>query len=545
MRDSSQSGGESGAGTQSGADARGADQVEPRHRHLGLALAVIGTAQLMVVLDASIVNVALPSIQRALHFSKGNLIWVVDGYTLAFGGLLLLGGRTGDLFGRRRMFTIGITVFTAASFLGGLATTEWWLIAARVIQGMGGAIAAPTALSLIASTFPEGAPRNRAMGVYSAMSGAGGAIGVLAGGVLTDLVSWRWVLFVNVPIGLLVLFATPRVLGETETKAGRLDLPGALTATGGMTALVYGLIHASETSWSSTWTVAPLIAGVVLLAGFLVLESRSTHALLPLDLFRTRNRSAAYGAMLAIGTAMFSMFFFLTLFIQDVLGYSPLRAGLSYLPFTVAVIVTATAVSKLVARTGVKLPLMIGTLLAAGGMFWFSRVTIHTTYWGGVVWPMLLVATGMAMCFVPLTLTAVAGVRRDQGGIASALLNSGQQVGGSLGLAALGTIAATVTRNQAGAVVAKFGPGVASLLGFEPIAPGTHVHAAVRAAIDDAFVRGYTAAFAVGSAIMVGAFLIVAIALQHHRIARRGAVATSTAGIGEPIAVESPAPALG
>lgn len=489
----------------------------PAQARLGLALAIIGAAQLMVVLDASIINVALPSIQRALNFSRGNLIWVVDGYTLAFGGLLLLGGRTGDLFGRRKMFMIGIGLFTLASFVGGLATTEGWLIAARVVQGTAGAIAAPTALSLIASTFPEGPPRNRAMGVYAAMSGAGAAVGVLAGGVLTDYLSWRWVLFVNVPIGLLVLFGTRTVLSETETSKGGLDLPGALLATGGMASLVYGLIHASETAWSATWTIVPLIAGALLLVAFVLLEARTRHPLMPLELFKTRNRSAAYGTMLAIGTAMFAMFFFLTLFIQDVLGYSPLRAGMAFLPFTIVVIVFAIAVSKVVGRIGPKPPLMIGTLLGAGGMFWMSKVSVGTTYLTGLLPSMVLVAAGLALCFVPLTLTAVAGVRRDQAGIASALLNSGQQVGGSLGLAALGTIAATATRNQATSVIAHLGGHVAGQFGFSPLPPSAHVPSAVRVAVDGAFVHGYTTAFEVGSLILLLAFVIVATLLRDPR----------------------------
>jgi EmrB/QacA subfamily drug resistance transporter len=497
-------------------DAPETQAERPPQAHLGLALLIISAAQLMVVLDASIVNVALPSIQRDLHFSRGNLIWVVDAYTLAFGGFLLLGGRTGDLFGRRRMFMIGIGAFTLASFIGGLATTEGWLIGARVMQGTAGAIAAPTALALIASTFPEGGPRNRAMGVYAAMSGAGAAVGVLAGGVLTDYLSWRWVFFVNIPIGILVVFGTWRVLGETERLKGGLDLPGAFLATGGMTAIVYGLIHASETSWGSTWTIVSLVGGAILLIAFVLFEARTRHPLMPLSLFRVRNRSAAYGTMLAIGTAMFAMFFFLTLFIQDVLGYSPLRAGLAFLPFTIVIIVTALTVSRVVGRSGTKPPLMIGTLLASGGMFWMSKVSVDTTYWTGLLPSMVLVAAGLAMCFVPLTLTVLAGVRRDQAGIASALLNSGQQVGGSLGLAALGTIAATATRNQATSVIASLGH-LAGQFSLEPIPPGTHIPEAVRVAIDSAFVHGYTTAFAVGSLILLLAFAIVTTLMRNTR----------------------------
>ncbi|HMK98745.1 MAG TPA: MFS transporter, partial [Acidimicrobiales bacterium] len=267
-------------------------------------------------------NVALPSIQRALHFSAANLIWVVNGYTLAFGGLLLLGGRTGDLFGRRRMFVVGVGLFTLSSLAGGLAINQSWLLAARVLQGIGGAIAAPAALALIANTFPEGAARNRAMGVYAALSGAGAAVGVLLGGAITSALGWRWVLFVNVPIGIAVVAVTPLLLAETQTLRGRLDLPGAAISTAGMTLLVYGFIHAAATAWTDTLTLGALVGGGVLLLLFVQLEVRAPHALMPLPLFRSRNRSVVYGTVLAVGMAIFSMFYFGTLYMQDILGYS-------------------------------------------------------------------------------------------------------------------------------------------------------------------------------------------------------------------------------
>jgi len=479
-------------------------------KHLRLALVVISAAQLMVVLDASIVNVALPSIQRALHFGAANLVWVINGYTLTFGGLLLLGGRTGDLFGKRRMFIIGVGLFTLASLLGGLATTEGWLIGARMLQGAGGAIMAPTALSLIASTFPEGQARNRAMGVYAAMSGAGGAIGVLLGGVLTDTLSWRWVLFVNVPIGLALVLGAPRAFEETETRAGRLDLPGAVLATSGMSLVVFGLIHAASTSWSDGLTMATLAAGVVLLVAFILTEARSPHALLPLRLFRNRNRATAYGMMLALATAMFSMFYFLTLFFQEVLGFSPLRAGLSYLPFTAAIIITATVVSRVVGRTGPKVPMMIGTTLGTTGLLWFSFNSASATYWGNVLAPMVLLACGMAMNFVPLTLTAVRGVGPQEQGIASALLNSGQQIGGSLGLAVLGTIAIDVTRGKLDAL----GPTGAHFVGSAPPPHSAHLPPVLHHAIYSAFMSGYTTAFRVGAGLMFLAFLLASFVIR-------------------------------
>ncbi len=484
------------------------DQQAPEHRNLGVALVVIATAQLMVVLDASIVNVALPSIQRALHFSSANLEWVVNAYTLAFGGLLLLGGRTGDLFGRRRMFMIGIGLFAGASLLGGFATSEAWLITARACQGVGGAIAAPTALALIASTFPEGPPRNRAMGVYAAMSGAGAAIGVLLGGILTDAISWRWVLFVNVPIGLFVLILAPRVLGETEARPGRLDLPGALSVTAGMTLLVYGLIHAAGGhGWGTPATVIPLVVGGLLLVVFVFIEARAADPLMPLDIFSNRNRNGAYGIMLAMGTAMFAMFFFLTLFLQNVLGFSPLRAGFSYLPFALTIMIVAGLASQLVGRTGPRVPLMIGTLLAASGLFYFAQLGPSSSYFTDVLPGMLLAASGMALCFVPLTLAAVSGIRRDEAGIASALLNSGQQVGGSLGLAVLGTIAATVTHND---LTTAFGDRAARFANGSPAGAST----GVRETVATAYTNGFTTAFTVGAVIMLVAFLLAVIVVR-------------------------------
>ena len=479
-------------------------------RHPGLALVVISLTQLIVVLDAAIVNVALPSMQRALHFSEANLIWVINGYTLAFGGLLLLGGRTGDLFGRRRMFLIGVGLFTAASFLGGLATSEAWLIGARVLQGVGGAIAAPTALALIASTFPEGASRNRAMGVYAAMSGGGAAIGVLLGGALTSTLGWRWVLFVNVPIGLVIVAATPFVIAETETRQGRMDIPGALTSTAGMTLLVYGLIHAATTSWRTLVTVTTITVGCVLLALFVAIEARSRHALMPLHLFRSRNRTAVYGITLAIGLSMFAITYFLTLFMQDVLGYGPMKAGVAYLPFALVIVIAAGATSRVVSRLGIKVPLVLGTALGALGLLWFAQVTPNSSYAASLLGPMLVTGAGVAMCFVPLTLGAVSGVHTDEQGIASALLNSGQQVGGSLGLAVLGTIAVATTRNEISSFLAGLGPRAAAAaryIGSAPPSNSAPVPPLIHHGIASAFVAGYTTAFAIGSGILAAAFL--------------------------------------
>ncbi|MGH9077238.1 MAG: MFS transporter [Acidimicrobiales bacterium] len=463
------------------------DGTNPR---LGLALVVISAAQLMVVLDATIVNVALPSIHRALHFSIADLVWVTTAYSLTFGGLLLFGGRTGDLYGRRRMFMVGIGLFAVASLLGGLATTSIWLVLARALQGVGGAIAAPTALSLITTNFPEGKPRNRAMGVYAAMAGAGSAVGLLAGGVLTDIASWRWVLFVNVPIAALVLFLTPRALRESEPGSGRLDVPGALTATAGMALLVYGLINAATHSWASASTVATLAVAAVLLVSFVVIERRTPHALMPLRIFSKRDRSASYLVMLFVAAALFAMFFFLTQYLQNVKGYSPLKTGLAFLPLSGLIGIGAQTASALVGRIGVRPLLLVGTAGATTGLGWLSQISVSTTYLGLIV-PLGILALGMGLAFVPLTLTAVQGVSRGEAGLASALLNSGQQVGGAIGLSVLSTVAVTATRSKLAAVHGQGAHGMKVAL--------TH---------------GYADAFGVGAALALTAFLVVAAGIR-------------------------------
>ena len=415
-------------------------------RRLGLALAVIATAQLMVVLDSTIVNNALPHIQDALHFSGSSLEWVVNGYTLAFGGLLLLGGRSGDLLGRRRIFIFGIVLFSVASLLGGLAASQAWLLAARALQGVGAAFAAPTALSLIAVTFPEGAPRNRAMAVYAAMSIAGGSVGLIASGLLVNYANWRWVLFVNVPIGALVALLAPRVLNESQRRPGHFDLPGAVTSSLGLAALVYGLSNAATTSngvshWGDTKVIASLAAAVALLAAFAVIEARTSHPLLPVRVLRSRDRSGAYLIALCVGTAMFGMFFFLTLFLQDVWGYSALRSGLAYLPIMATVMAMSAVAAQLVPRVGARPLLIAGSAIAAGGLFWLSRLTEHSSYAGGMLGPMMVTAAGIGLIFVPMSLVSLTKVADGDAGVASSLLNAGQQVGGSIGLAVLGTVA--------------------------------------------------------------------------------------------------------
>src|SRR5499433_1087726 len=392
--------------------APGAAAAAAASPRLGLALLIIATAQLMVVLDATIVNVALPHIQRALSFSGSGLEWVVNAYALTFGGLLLLGGRAGDLLGRRKMFIAGLLLFSAASLAGGFATSPAFLLAARAVQGAGGALVAPAALSLITTTFPEGPPRTRAFGVYAAMSIAGGAIGLIGGGLLTTYASWRWVLFVNVPIGAAVALAAPRVLAETPRRRGAFDLPGAITGTGGIAALVYGLISAATSPngvshWGDAKVVAALAAAAVLLAAFAVIETRSRQALLPVRLLRDRTRTGAYLSYGGVGIFIFGMFFFLTVFMQAVWEYSPLRTGLAYLPFTAALFLGAGAVAQLVPKIGARPLLLAGSAAAAGGLYWLSRISEHDSYASAVLGPTMVIGAGAALLFVTLSLVAL------------------------------------------------------------------------------------------------------------------------------------------
>jgi EmrB/QacA subfamily drug resistance transporter len=427
-----------------------------RGHHPGIALTIIAASQLMVVLDATIVNIALPSIQQALHFSTTSLSWVLNAYTLTFGGLLLLGGRAGDILGRRRVFIFGIALFTLASFLGGLATSSTWLLAARALQGVGGAIASPTALSLITTNFPEGRERNRAFGVFAAVSVSGAAIGMLAGGILTSWLSWRWVLFVNVPIGLALALVARQYITESERQPGRFDLGGALTSTAGMAALVYGFIRAAQSGWTDGLTVVSFVAAVVLLSIFFLIETRTSQPITPLHMFRDRNRAGSYGMMLALSAAMFGMFFFMTLFVQDVLGYSPLRAGVAFLPITGALVLASQFAARSLPALGPRRLMTAGAVLAVAGLGWLSQISVGSGYLDGILGPMMLFGAGMGSLFVPLTIVAVSGVERREAGAASSLLNVAQQVGGSLGLSILVTVFGTASRNEATQQVGRF-----------------------------------------------------------------------------------------
>jgi len=458
--------------------------------HLGLALIVIATAQLMIVLDATIVNVALPHIQRSLGFSGAGLEWIITAYALSFGSLLLLGGRLGDIYGRRRIFIAGIAIFSVGSLLGGFATTQWWLLGARVLQGSGAALAAPTALALIATTFPMGPPRTRALGVYAGMSGAGGAVGLLLGGILTSYVSWRWVFFVNVPIGVAVLVMAPVALVTSARLKSRLDIPGVVTSTAGLALLVYGLTHAAAGSngishWGEWQTTATLAAAAVLLVSFVAIELRSSHPELPLHLLRSRRRSGAYVISLLLGTALFAVFFFLTIYVQTIWGYSPIKAGLAWLPFPIVIIVVSTLVARVLAvRVGVRPLVLAGPLLASAGFLYLSHLNPHGSYLVNLLPGQLLVSVGMGLLFVPITVMVVSHLRDDEAGAASGLFNVGQQIGGSIGLAAIGTIAWTA---------------VAASVKTQTVAAAAAAHAAGGAVAGGAAAGGAAASSASGS----------------------------------------------
>jgi EmrB/QacA subfamily drug resistance transporter len=488
----------------------------PTLRRPGLALAVIATAQLMIVLDLTIVNVALPHIQAALGFSGSNLEWVANAYAVAFGGLLLLGGRSGDLLERRRIFIAGLLVFVLASLLGGFATDQAWLITARAVQGVGAAMAAPTALSLVAVIFPEGPPRNRAIAVYSATAIVGIAVGLIAGGLLVTYATWRWVLFVNVPIGLVVAALAATVLPASPRQAGRFDLPGAVTATAGVAALVYGLSNAATTPdgvshWGDAKVVASLAAAAVLLAAFVVIETRSRYALLPMRLMRSRDRSGAFLISLCVGTAILGMFFFLTLFIQEVWGYSALRTGVAYLPYVPVILVMTVVAQRGVSRIGARPLLIAGSAVAAGGMFWLSRITSRSTFAGGMLGPELVLGAGLGLVFVPMSLVILNKVTTSDAGAASSLVNVGQQVGGSIGLAVVGTVAWSAVASSLRSQTAAAARG------------GVHVSGATAAALrtqiyHHALATGFSRGFLVSAGILA---LALVIALAVIRIRRQ------------------------
>ena len=408
----------------------------------GLALFLLAAAQFVVVLDASIVNVALPSMGRDLEIAPENLSWVINAYTLVFGGFLLLGGRMADLLGRRRMFMAGLVLFAIASLFGGLAQSEGQLIVARAVQGLGGALLSPAALSIITTLFAEGAERNKALGVWGAVAGSGGAVGVLLGGILTDQLGWEWVLFVNVPICLALVAMIPGVLPESRTDGHRhFDAAGAVTVTAGVAMLVYALVDAPSAGWGSTQTIGLAALALAILGAFVAIELRSKAPLMPFTIFRNRTLTGANVTAILVAMSLFSMFYFITLYMQFVLGYDALKAGLAYLPLSAGIIISAGIASVFTTKFGFKPTLIGGLVLVAIGLAWFSRVSPNGTYVGDVLFPSLVAAMGLGFAFVPLTVASVTGVQAHEAGLASGLINTSQQVGGALGLGILVAIA--------------------------------------------------------------------------------------------------------
>lgn len=429
---------------------------------------MILSTYLMIVLDVSVVITALPSIRDSLGFSTADLSWVQSAYALTFGGLLLLGARMGDVFGRRRMFVIGIAVFTFASLLGGLAQSTTWLLAARALQGVGAAIAAPSTLALLTTTFAEGPERTRALAAYSAVAGGGGSVGLVLGGLLTDLISWRWGLFINVPVGAVLLWLAPRVLEETEGRPGNFDLTGAALSTAGMTAVVYGFVRAAEDGWGDRLTVVSFVAGVLLIAAFVVAERRASQPITPLRLFTDRRRAGAYGARVLLVGGMFSMFFFLSQWLQGVKGLDPLETGIAFLPMTAVMFAMVQAVPSLTARWGDTRLLLTGVSVALVGMTWLSRLEADTALFPGIALPLVLLGVGMGGALAPLTGAAIAGVAPGDAGAASGVVNAAQQLGASLGVSVLVTVFASAggeaAVTSAGAARGQLADGVASAL---------------------------------------------------------------------------------
>ncbi len=414
-----------------------------------LALILLCSAQFVVVLDASIVNVALPSIGDALDFSQANLPWVVNAYVLTFGGFLLLGGRTADLLGRRRVFMAGLLLVAVASLAAGFSATEGQLIAARAAQGLGAAIISPAALSIVTTTFKDGSERNKALGVWGAVAGSGGAAGVLLGGILTDGLGWEWVLWVNVPVSLIAFALSPRLIAESraehETRA--FDVAGAITVTAALSILVYAVVDATQSGWGSTKTLSLIALSLALLAVFVAIELRSAKPLVPFSIFRIRTLTGANVVGLLVGASLFSMFFFISLYMQQVLGYSAIKAGFSYFPLALTIMVSAGIASQLVTKLGYKPVLAAGLAFIVIGLTWFSRVSVGGGFTTDILGPSLFAAAGLGFAFVTTTIAAVSGVQESEAGLASGLINTSQQIGGALGLAVLSTIATSRTDN--------------------------------------------------------------------------------------------------
>jgi EmrB/QacA subfamily drug resistance transporter len=473
--------------------------MEPRRVNPWLVLVIVGLAQFMVILDATIVNVALPSIQRGLHFSPESLQWIVNAYTLTFGGFLMLGGRAADLIGRRRLFILGIVLFTGASLLNGLAGSAGILVAGRALQGLGGALVSPAALAVLTTTFKEGRERTTALGVWSAVAVGGGAIGLLLGGVLTSAFSWQWVFFVNVPVGVIAIVLALRYVPESRVETARgFDIAGAVSVTGGLALLVYALVNAQTAGWVSVTTLGLLAISAALLGSFLVLESRLRHPLVRLGIFRMRSITGSNAAMLLVAAGMFALFFFASIYVQEVLGYSALRAGLAFLPVTLGIVVGAGLSQQLIRRFGVRAVGLVGMCIAATGLILLSRIPVAGTYLGDLLPGLMIMAVGMGLTFVPITLIATTNVDDHDAGLASGLLNTSQQLGGAIGLAVLATLAANSTSKTLTA------------LGHVP-------SAAARVA---ALVDGFHVAFLVGAFLMLGGAAVLAATVRRSDVSK-------------------------
>lgn len=460
-----------------------------------LILILLALAQFMVVLDVSIVNVALPTIQHAFGMTQATLQWIITAYTLAFGGFLLLGGRAADLFGRRKVFLSGILLFTLASLANGLAQSSEQIIIFRAIQGLAGAFMSPAALSIVLVTYKEGKERNVALSVWGAVAAGGAAFGVLLGGILVQYLSWRWIFFINVPIGLFVIATAMRILDAHESKIehDNLDLPGAVLATSGLITLVYGLVKAPTNGWLSSTSLIFFGVAVAALVGFIVNEKRAKHPLMPLEIFKIRNLTGANSMQLLIAASIFSVFFFVTLYLQEVLGYTPLKTGLSFLVVPFAIGFTASQAPRLVAKFGYKKILVVAPLLVSGGLFYLSHIPVNGTFWGNVAPGMILFAFGMGATFVSITIAATSGVPQNQAGLASGILNTSQQIGGAIGLAILTGIVTSYSTSYIKGLNLKGAPS----------------HDVISAAIVHGFQKGFLVASCFGlSASLIAAFVI-------------------------------------
>lgn len=457
-----------------------------------LVLVLVCIAQFMVILDATIVNVALPSIQHGLHFSATSLQWIVNAYALVFGGFLLLGGRASDLLGRQRLFIAGVIVFTIASLINGIATSSGVLIGGRALQGLGAALVSPAALSIVTTTFAEGRERTKALGIWSAIAAGGGAFGLIIGGLLTETLSWRWVFFVNLPIGIAAALLSLRFIPNTrsEKRPETADVAGAVTVTGGLLLLVYAIVKAQSYGWGDVKSFGLFAAAIALLASFIVIELRSASPLIRLGIFRMRSLTASNLSMLLVASGMFSMFYFASIYVQEILGYGPLKAGFAFLPFTFGIVIGAGAAQALISRVGIRAVTAAGLTIATIGLALFTQVSVTGTYWSEIFPGVAVMSIGMGLTFVPLTLLATTNVSNADAGLASGIFNTSQQIGGALGLAVLSTLAASRTSHLAAA-----GVGGA-----------------------EALTRGFHVAFAVGAAFLAAGLVVLLVGIRKRHV---------------------------